>query len=141
MSSKSTEVPRKRPRVDSPPPGAGHGEQTPETKHDTEFWFDDGSITLIARNVEFRVYKGILASRSAVFRDMFSFPQPEPSPESSSTSAAEASSASATSCPLVHLTDSPEDVRELLRILMPGADSSTSVFSVFPVLLNVLTSA
>ncbi|KAI1795374.1 hypothetical protein LXA43DRAFT_855926, partial [Ganoderma leucocontextum] len=90
-----------------------------ETKHDDEFWFEDRSIILVARDIKFRVYKGILASRSAVFRDMFSFPQPEPS----STSAA--LSSPSTSWPVVHVMDSPEDVRELLRCLMPGKESST----------------
>ncbi|PIL26316.1 hypothetical protein GSI_12072 [Ganoderma sinense ZZ0214-1] len=115
----SSEIPRKRPRVESPPPTEN---TTSETGHDrdTEFWFEDGTIILIAGNFEFRVYKGILASCSTVFRNMFTFPQPE----SSSTSAT-SSSSSTSDCPFVHVADSPEDIREILRCLMPGKGSST----------------
>ncbi|EIW56904.1 uncharacterized protein TRAVEDRAFT_77609, partial [Trametes versicolor FP-101664 SS1] len=78
-------------------------------KRDEEFWFEDGSIILIARDVEFRVFKGILAKHSPLFGDMFSLP-PGPPPESSQGTAA-----AAESCPVVHLSDSPEDFRHVLR--------------------------
>lgn len=57
-----------------------HGEIEPvaERKRDAEFWYSDGNIILVARDVEFRVFKGILAEHSPVFRDMFSLPQPAP---------------------------------------------------------------
>lgn len=38
---------------------------------DAEFWFEDGTIVLVARDVEFRVYKSILADHSPVFSNMF----------------------------------------------------------------------
>ncbi|TBU51802.1 hypothetical protein BD310DRAFT_962923 [Dichomitus squalens] len=76
---------------------------------DYELWYEDGTIILIAHDVEFRVYRGPLAKHSPLFRDMLSIPQPvEPhllyqgqgqSPE----------------CPLIHLSDSPEDLRHILR--------------------------
>ncbi|OJT09463.1 hypothetical protein TRAPUB_14066 [Trametes pubescens] len=75
---------------------------------DEEFWYDDGTIILVAGNVEFRVYKGILAENSSVFRDMFSLPQP---PISSSDVPS-----SENGCPIVHLSDSPEDLRHILRV-------------------------
>ncbi|KAI9061913.1 hypothetical protein FKP32DRAFT_1575116 [Trametes sanguinea] len=74
---------------------------------DEEFWYDDGTIILIARNVEFRIYKGILAEHSPVFKDMFSFPQPPSAPNTEPQ------------CPVVHLSDSPEDLRHVLRVYMP----------------------
>ncbi|TBU37150.1 hypothetical protein BD309DRAFT_1084851 [Dichomitus squalens] len=80
-------------------------------KRDEEFWYEDGTIILIVGDVEFRVFKGLLVDRSTVFRDMFAFPQP---------SSAASTSAGQTPCPEVALTDSPEDVRQLLRFLMPG---------------------
>lgn len=53
----------------------------------SEFWFLDGSVVLLARNVLFRVHKTFLARHSSVFRDMFSLPQPQsPGPPPSSTS-------------------------------------------------------
>ncbi|OJT11073.1 hypothetical protein TRAPUB_12414, partial [Trametes pubescens] len=39
-------------------------------KRDDEFWFEDGNIVLIARDIEFRVFKGILAKHSPLFRDI-----------------------------------------------------------------------
>ncbi|KAJ6500863.1 hypothetical protein C8R45DRAFT_979375 [Mycena sanguinolenta] len=41
-----------------------------------ELWFDDGTIVIQAGNSLYCVYRGALASRSSVFRDMLSFPQP-----------------------------------------------------------------
>lgn len=73
---------------------------------DEEFWYDDGTVILVAGDVEFRVYKGILSEASAVFRDMFSFPQPPAPP-------------TADGCPIVHLSDSPEDLRHVLRVYTP----------------------
>ncbi len=42
---------------------------------DEEFWYADGNFILIAQNVELRVFKGILAGVSPVFKDMLSPPQ------------------------------------------------------------------
>ena len=53
---------------------AGEAEEIRQRDH--EFWYDDGTVILIARNVEFRIYKGLLSDHSSVFRDMFSLPQP-----------------------------------------------------------------
>ncbi|KAI0640931.1 hypothetical protein C8Q79DRAFT_873204, partial [Trametes meyenii] len=71
-----------------------------------EFWLDDGSVILVAHQVGFRVYRNLLASQSRVFRDVFS---------SSSSSASETYQG----CPLVHVSDSPQDLRHLLRVLIP----------------------
>lgn len=84
-------------------------------KRDEEFWYDDGNIILVARDVEFRIYRGLLADHSPVFRDMFSFPVPPP--ESSS-----AADPTGDACPVVQLFDSPEDVRHILRFYMPRDD-------------------
>lgn len=81
-------------------------------KRDGEFWYSDGNIILVARDVEFRVYKGILAEHSPVFRDMFSLPLP---PE-------EASGTGNTPCDIVHVSDSPEDLRHVLRIYMAKSE-------------------
>ncbi|EIW56923.1 uncharacterized protein TRAVEDRAFT_128165 [Trametes versicolor FP-101664 SS1] len=88
-----------------------------ERKHDPEFWYSDGNIILVARDVEFRVYKGLLADHSSVFRDMFSLPQPP-------TKASSPSAFENGTCPVVHLYDSPEDLRHVLRAYMPKGDSS-----------------
>ena len=72
---------------------------------DDEFRFDDGSIVLIAGTTAFKVYKGLLAAQSIVFSDMFS---------TGSTHAGHILDG----CPVVHLSDSPEDLRHLLRTLI-----------------------
>lgn len=83
---------------------------------DVEFRYDDDSIILIARDVEFRVYKGLLADHSPVFKDMFSLPQPPITASFSSTH-------TDLPCPVVHLSDSPEDLRHVLRAYLPRGDS------------------
>ncbi|OCH84595.1 hypothetical protein OBBRIDRAFT_697657, partial [Obba rivulosa] len=47
-----------------------------EFERDKSLWFQDGNIILVAENVGFRLYRGVLAARSAVFRDLFQIPQP-----------------------------------------------------------------
>ena len=78
---------------------------------DEKLWFEDGNIVLFAGDFQFRVYGGILAKLSPVFRDMFSVPQPLNE------------SLHNTPYPVVHLTDSPHDLRQILRIYMPNAKS------------------
>ncbi|KAI0700397.1 hypothetical protein C8T65DRAFT_612969 [Cerioporus squamosus] len=79
---------------------------------DPEFWFEDGTISLVAGRVEFRLYRGLLGSRSPVFADMFSFPQPATPVTASHNTGASANHT-------VSLTDSPQAFRELLRVLTP----------------------
>ncbi|KAI0705964.1 hypothetical protein C8T65DRAFT_809535 [Cerioporus squamosus] len=114
-SSQSTNVASsKRPREDNTDAGRStqankaRGNAT-ERVRDEEFWYEDGTIILVARNVEFRVYKGVLADHSSVFADMISLPQPT----SSSSSPAHVD------CPLIYLEESPEDLRHILRALFP----------------------
>ncbi len=107
---------RKRARTSSVgAPANNPGEIEPAAaarKRDEEFWYSDGTIILVARDIEFRVFKGILAEHSPVFSDMFSLPQPP-------LAAYPASPAADDACPVVHLSDSPEDLRHVLRVYMP----------------------
>lgn len=89
-----------------------HAPVTPARTRDEEFWFEDGSVILVAGDVEFRVFRSILAQYSPVFSDMFSLPQP------SFTSGSPADP-----CPVVHLSDSPEDLRHILRVSMPKSST------------------
>ncbi|OJT05562.1 hypothetical protein TRAPUB_3611 [Trametes pubescens] len=122
----STRRSRKRARTgsiaafieDSAAPERGNTE-TAVRKRDKEFWHSDGTIILVARDIEFRVFKGILAEHSPVFRDMFSLPQPVDA--SSSTPPHRAAD---DPCPIVHLSDSPEDLRHVLRVYMPKGGPS-----------------
>ncbi|KAI1781650.1 hypothetical protein LXA43DRAFT_647555 [Ganoderma leucocontextum] len=77
-------------------------------KKDEEFWLDDGTVILVARDVEFRVYKGLLASLSPVFKDRFA--------ERHALRRVSVDEQQTLSCPVVHVADSPEDLRRLLRV-------------------------
>ncbi|KAL1938096.1 hypothetical protein VTO73DRAFT_11925 [Trametes versicolor] len=80
--------------------------QSPGFSKDAEFWFDDGTILLVSQNVGFRVYKKGLAERSPLFSDLLSIPQP-----------GLAGSEETSGCPVVALTDSPDQLRHLFRAL------------------------
>ncbi|KAI0742439.1 hypothetical protein C8Q80DRAFT_1108932, partial [Daedaleopsis nitida] len=85
-------------------------------KRDGEFWYEDGNIILVACDVEFRIYKGLLAVHSPIFSDMFNLPQPTPTTTPDNTH-------DPTQPAVVHMTDSPEDLRHILRACMPRPDS------------------
>ncbi|KAJ7612159.1 hypothetical protein FB45DRAFT_939988 [Roridomyces roridus] len=70
-----------------------------------ELWFKDGNIVLQAGNTQFRVYEGILAARSPVFRDMLSSPQPPGDSEI------------VEGCPLVRLHDDPAEATVFLKAI------------------------
>lgn len=84
------------------------------TTRDETFWYSDGNIIVVAQGVAFRVYKGILAEYSEVFRDMFLLPAPIPEPSESSVINA------ADGCPVVHVTDTAAEFRSLLSALLRG---------------------
>ncbi|KAF8209476.1 hypothetical protein K438DRAFT_1537045, partial [Mycena galopus ATCC 62051] len=67
-----------------------------------ELWFEDGNVVIQAGNNQYRVFRGILAARSAVFQDMFQFPQPAEAPL-------------VEGCPVVNISDSPTEVTAFLR--------------------------
>lgn len=96
-----------------PKDGAGDSDVSIARTRDEEFWYSDGSIILVAHNVEFRVYKGLLTRHSPVFRDMFAPPQPPVASSSTLFKSAD------TLCPVVHLSDTPKDLRHILRVFMP----------------------
>ncbi|KZT07971.1 uncharacterized protein LAESUDRAFT_758100 [Laetiporus sulphureus 93-53] len=76
-------------------------------EHDGEFWFDDGNIILSSQGIGFRVYRGLLAQQSDVFQSVFTLPQP-------------ADSEHVYDCPVVQLSDHPQELRHLLRVLLYG---------------------
>ncbi len=114
MSKSSQSASSKRPREGEDEIGSAQEKAkkarvyATEVVHDEEFWYEDGTIILVARDVEFRVYKEVLADHSLVFADMFSLPQPTFSLSYDSRET-----------PSVYLEDSPEDLRHILRALFP----------------------
>ncbi|KAJ7146490.1 hypothetical protein C8R44DRAFT_690952 [Mycena epipterygia] len=77
-----------------------------ELVRSTDFWFDDGTIVIQVENTLYRVYRGLLASRSTVFRDTFSIPQP-----------ATEESTQIEGCPVVQLHDRAKDFTRFLVAL------------------------
>ena len=97
---------RTRARVGSAPDPDETGVQT-----DGQVWFPDGNIVVVAANkVAFRVHKGILSLRSDIFRDLFSL----------ANFADAATAETIEGCPVVHLTDPPEEIRHLFLVLCCG---------------------
>ncbi|KAJ7491786.1 hypothetical protein B0H11DRAFT_2191238 [Mycena galericulata] len=76
-----------------------------ELVHNTEFWFEDGTIVLQVENTLYRVYRGLLSSRSTVFRDTFSIPQPTEE------------GTQVEGCPVVQLHDKAKDISRFLKAL------------------------
>ncbi|KAM5536111.1 hypothetical protein V8D89_010210 [Ganoderma adspersum] len=101
------ERPAKRPRSDLGTSSNNDSDSLEDLTRDKDFWLVDGTVVLIANKVAFKVYMGLLAEQSPVFSDVFS-------------SASSNSSKLLEHVPVVHLSDSPEDLRHLLRALLPN---------------------
>ena len=92
-------------------------------KHDEELWLDDGNIILVAQDVGFRVYKGLLTKQSPVFQDLLG------SKENRADEYMDG-------VPVVRIFDSPYDLRHLLRVLLPTSqETSVSTFHCNPPLV------
>ena len=65
--------------------------------------FDDGNIIIAVERTHFRVYRGVLASLSSVFANMFTNPRPTTANMRND------------GCPVIELTDSAEDWEIVLK--------------------------
>ena len=101
MDASSSQPPTKRPRIDS---NAEAPRPPSECTRSPTLWFDDGSIVLQAEGVRFKVYKGILAANSVIFRDMFAMAQ------ATDRELVEG-------CTVVHLGDKAEELTFVLEAL------------------------
>ncbi|KAI0648600.1 hypothetical protein C8Q79DRAFT_903734 [Trametes meyenii] len=83
-------------------------EETPVTmKQDADFWFEDGSVVIVAEDTGFRVHRSLLARVSSVFQDTFSIPQP---PDAHAHQGV----------PALELQDSAHDMKCLLYAIYDG---------------------
>ncbi|KAI0776587.1 hypothetical protein BD413DRAFT_224372 [Trametes elegans] len=85
----------------------GANGENAERGKDAEFWLEHGNVILIAQRTSFRVYRVQLSAQFMVFRDVFT----------SSTSEA---NGNFEGHPVVLLSDSSQDLRQLLRVIMPS---------------------
>ena len=69
-------------------------------------YFPDGNLVLRAENTLFKIFAGLLAARSSVFKDMLAFPHPPLSEEEDET---------IDGCPVVDVYDEPRDLAVFLR--------------------------
>ncbi|TFK69044.1 hypothetical protein BDN72DRAFT_768445, partial [Pluteus cervinus] len=77
-----------------------------------ELWFDDGSIILRAHRYIFKVYKGLLASRSPVLSALFHEKKQKKRKKLGNDVDVDIDG-----CPIVKLDDNPEDLRVFLLAL------------------------
>ena len=96
---------------------------------DSDYWFNDGNLILVSRGVAFRIYKGLLAEHSVMFRGMFHVAQAAPAAEDLIDD-----------CPVISLDDSPDDLRELFRFMYPLSTNLKYVCDVVCLLSSVLIS-
>ena len=68
-----------------------------------DLWFPDGNLILKAEKSLFRIYSGLLAARSSVFKDMLAFPPPAEGNEMFE------------GCPIVTVYDSSKDINFFLK--------------------------
>ncbi|KAJ7612150.1 hypothetical protein FB45DRAFT_939977 [Roridomyces roridus] len=89
-------------------------------------WFDDGNIVLQAESTQFRVYHGLLAASSPVFKDMMGLPRP---PESELVEG----------CPFVQLHDSAAETTVFLRAIFYASSFPPFPIQVdYPIILGCL---
>ncbi|KAJ7292220.1 hypothetical protein C8J57DRAFT_1492710 [Mycena rebaudengoi] len=92
-----------------------------------DFWFTDGNIVLNVENTIYRVYRGLLCSRSNVFMDTFSIPQP----------AGDSSLQMFDGCPVVQLHDKAVDFTPFLKALHQCQSAPISNFEELSAILRL----
>ncbi|KAF7972135.1 hypothetical protein HWV62_18866 [Athelia sp. TMB] len=100
MDSPISQLAAKRPRSDS---AANESLPSPEYIRSAP-WFEDGNVILEVERVRFKVYMGILAANSVIFRDMFAVARADKGDD-------------VEGCPVVHLEDNPKQLAYVLDAL------------------------
>ncbi|KZT11953.1 uncharacterized protein LAESUDRAFT_670134 [Laetiporus sulphureus 93-53] len=95
----------------------------------TEIWYSDGSVVLVAKNIAYRVHATIMAAHCEVFKDMFSMPQPSVSDPDAETHE---------DVPVLRLQDDPVDLKHLLKAIYEHSYFSAGQQTKFPVVASVL---
>lgn len=106
MSSSQPTNPNKRTRVEDLDALDRPSEASNWIRH-PELYMPDGNIVLLCENTLFRVYGGVLAINSEVFKGMLSLGGYQP-----------ADAENYDSCPLIRLLDRSKDMERLLNALL-----------------------
>ncbi|PIL28390.1 hypothetical protein GSI_09541 [Ganoderma sinense ZZ0214-1] len=93
-------------------PSSSSADISSEPQKDPELWFEDGNVVIVAgTHAAFRVHAGVLSRHSEIFQNTFGVPQP-PLPSPSDVIDGR---------PVVHVSDSAYDFKQLLHMLYDGA--------------------
>ncbi len=85
---------------------------------DSDIWFEDGNVAILAGSTAFRVHKGQLSRHSDIFDGLFRIPQASASDIESSLGFVD----SMEGCPLVTVSDTAFDFKHLLHALYDSAE-------------------
>ncbi|KIY48398.1 hypothetical protein FISHEDRAFT_73601 [Fistulina hepatica ATCC 64428] len=100
----------KRTRLDEENPSSGSSNNSAQqtrlasAKRSSAFWYSDGSLIIHASSTLFRIHRGFLAKNSSIFHDLTTF-------------ACTTDELHLDGCPVVEVSDSPEEWAELLGAL------------------------
>ncbi|EPS93375.1 hypothetical protein FOMPIDRAFT_1056037 [Fomitopsis schrenkii] len=108
--------PRKRARHDTSDSDSKSSQRSwRHIAEDKQFWYDDGNIIIIAQNIAFRLYRGLLASESEVLRDILTGDT-----VASSEHVLGTSTHPVDGCPIVLVTDRAAERLSFLSVLIHG---------------------
>lgn len=84
-------------------------------------WFESGNVVIATSKMLFKVYDGILAMHSGVFKDMFSLPQTPKSGQQAKMTMEQDGEAECVEeldgVPVVHIHDNPEEMEHFLSAI------------------------
>lgn len=92
----------------APADGVVSKDEPPAIQQHPEMSFEDGNFVIIAGHTAYRVHRGVMSRKSALFKDLLSLPQPD-------------SEEKYDGLPVVRLLDPAEDVTMLLDAIYNGA--------------------
>ena len=81
-----------------------------EVVRDSDVWFEDGNVVIVAQQTAFRVHRGVLSRHSETFSGLFTLPRP----------VGDAAEDDIDGCPIIRITDSSHDLKHLLHALYDG---------------------
>ncbi|KAI0731744.1 hypothetical protein C8Q72DRAFT_198512 [Fomitopsis betulina] len=91
---------------------------------DPDIWLPDGNLVLEADGIAFKVYGGLLAAQSEVFRELLS--------DAAQDRRMLELNPFAEICPTIRLTDHPDDLRHLLRVVFFSSSLLNSANGAMP---------